>query len=162
MKENFAEDRISSKITETSWSPEKSLIVTTISGEINTEDLAIWENSIIKTLDQIPDNGIFKIFVNMHGYQPGSLNTHKRFREIIPVLLSEYGWKLGYMDLFGEAAATIKYTNKRGVRCAAVAYAHQDKFKMELFAAMYNNEREHFFTDPEMARIWIEDLNKKY
>lgn len=117
-----------------------------------------WENSIRNTLDQIHDNSIFKIFVNMYGYIPSSIDTHKRFREILPVLLAQYGWKAGYMRLFKEEAEYIKDTTTRGIHCIAAAYAHQDNIKMELFAAMYNHESEHYFADPEMARKWIEDL----
>jgi hypothetical protein len=149
----------SSKITETTWFPEKKLLVTHISGDIEKPDIEKWENSLKEALDKIDDNESFKVFINMHGFTAVDIDAHKRFRGIVPLTLADYGWKVGYVDLFEEEAKTMTYKNTRGIKCVGAAHAHQDETKMDLYETRFSGEREHFFKDPTKAIEWIESLS---
>jgi hypothetical protein len=145
------------KMTQTNWFPEKKLVITNISGDLEKNDIEQWEKSFRETLDNIEDNSTFKIFVNMHGFKAINLDAHKRFRDVIPSTLANYGWKVGYVDLF-EEAKTMTFTNTRGIKCVGAAHAHQDETKMDLYETRFSSERERFFTDPTNAERWIENL----
>ena len=149
---------LSTKITETSWHPEKRLIVTHISGDIEKDDIEHWERSFRNALEQIEDNSTFKIFINMYGFKAVNIDAHKRFRAVIPLTLADYGWKVGYLGLFEEEAKTMTYKNTRGIKCVGAAHSHQDETKMDLYETRFSSDREHFFTDPIQARQWIETL----
>lgn len=149
---------MTSKNISTYWYPEKRLIITHISGDIEKSDIEQWEKSFKSTLDQIEDNSTFKIFVNMHGFKAVNIDAHKRFRGVVPLTLADYGWKVGYLNLFEEEAKTMTYKNIRGIKCVGAAHSHQDETKMELYETKFSSDREHFFIDPAQARQWIENL----
>ncbi|MBL7933509.1 MAG: hypothetical protein JNL60_16510 [Bacteroidia bacterium] len=146
------------KTTETHWYPEKRLLVTHISGDLEKEDIEHWERTLEEGLGKIENNSRFKIFVNLHGFKAADIDAHKRFRAIIPSTLANYGWKVGYVNLFEEEAKTMTFKTTRGIKCTAAAHSHQDESKMELYETKCSSEREHFFRDPAEARDWIENL----
>lgn len=146
------------KITKTDWFPEKRLVVTHISGDLEKADIEQWEKSFKDTLDNIEDNTMFKIFINMHGFKAVNIDAHKRFRSIVPLALADFGWKVGYLNLFEEEASTMTYKTTRGIKCVGVAHSHQDETKMDLYETKFSSDREHFFPDPNQARQWIENL----
>ena len=146
------------KNKETSWYPEKGFVVTHIRGDLEKTDIEQWEKSFKDTLDKIEDNTTFKIFVNMYGFKAVNLEVHKRFRGVIPLTLADYGWKVGYLNLFEEEAKTMTYKNIRGIQCVGAAHSHQDETKMDLYESKFSTDREHFFIDPTQARQWIENL----
>lgn len=145
------------KIITTHWYPENKLIITHISGEANSDDIKRWEQSLLRTLDQVEDNDTFKIFVNLHGFKAINIEAHKQFRTIIPLTLATYGWKCGYVDMF-EEASLLQLTNIRGIQCTAAAHAHHDETKMALYESNYSRSNEHFFTDPIAAQQWISNM----
>jgi hypothetical protein len=144
------------KITRTDWYPEKSLIVTQISGDVSKDDIAAWEKSLLDALDRLDSNTSFKIFVNLHGFKAIDLDAHKRFRAIVPSALANYGWKVGYVDLVEDDAKKMTFINKRGIQCSAAVHCHQDVTKIELYEQKFSRDNEHFFTDPKRAMEWIE------
>ncbi len=146
------------KSIETIWYPEKRLVVTHISGDLEKEDVEQWEKSFKNTLDQIEDHSTFKIFVNMYGFKAVDIDTHKRFRGVIPLTLADYGWKVGYVNLFEEEAKTMTYKTTRGIKCVAAAHAHHDETKMDLYETRFSSDAEHFFVDATQALQWIESL----
>ncbi|MPR35097.1 hypothetical protein [Salmonirosea aquatica] len=145
-------------ITETSWDAGKKLIITHISGAVEKSAIETWEKTFQAALESIPDNGTFKVLVNMYGFEAVDLEAHKRFRGIVPVTLAGYGWKVGYVDLFPEEAKTMKYTPTRGIQCVGAAHVHQDSTKMDLYNTRFGRDTERFFTDPDRAREWIESI----
>lgn len=147
-----------SKITETNWYPEKKLLVTHISGDVDKTDIEMWESSLNEALNKINDNESFKVFVNMYGFKAIDLDAHKRFRGIVPLTLANYGWKVGYVNLFEEEAKSVTYKNTRGIKCVGVAHSHQDETKMDLYETRFSCDKEHFFKDPAKAIEWIELL----
>lgn len=146
---------MNSTTIESHWYPETKLLRTQICGDVDTVAVDRWEQTLHQALGQIPDGSQFAIFVNMHGFRAMDINAHKRFRAIIPLTLAQYGWKVGYVDMFAEEAATISYSNTRGIQCIKAAHCHQDSTKMELYQRQYSRENEHFFTQPEQAQAWI-------
>ncbi|MBW0434515.1 hypothetical protein HGB47_12895 [Leptospira yasudae] len=142
-------------ITKTEWDPKQKLVTTKISGKVEIEDVEAWEKSLLDSLAQIPDNGTFKIFINLHGFEAANLEAHKRFRSIIPQILSDYGWKVGYVNLF-EESKSMRFQNLRGIRCLAAVHVHQDETKIGNYEEKFGKENEHFYTDPIRAKNWIE------
>jgi hypothetical protein len=143
----------------TEWFPEEKTIDTRVCGAVNFYDIEQWEKSLHLALEQIESGGVFKIMVDLFGFSPNSVETHKRFRSVIPVTLSQYGWKVGYVDLFDEAAEKLQYVNTRDIRCIAAAHAHQDESKIGLYERSYSRYNEHFFTNPEEARKWLKRVS---
>jgi hypothetical protein len=145
-------------IAETTWIPEKQLVVTHLSGEAEQTGIETWEASLQEALAQIPDDSTFRILVNIHGFQAADLEAHKTFRTIVPLTLAAYGWKVGYVNLFEEEAKNLVYTSTRGIKCVAAAHCHQDATKIERYQTRFGRPNEQFFTDPEQARRWLESL----
>ncbi|HNI90604.1 MAG TPA: hypothetical protein PKX55_20805 [Leptospiraceae bacterium] len=142
------------KIADTRWLPEHKLIITELRGNVNSEDVEKWISSLYQALDQIEDNGVFKIFINLMDFQAVDLDVHKKYREIIPRPLGEYGWKVGYVDMF-ERAKELQLSNKRGIQCVAAVHVHQDETKIQKYEDNYSRENEHYFTDIKKAEDWI-------
>ncbi|WP_313115414.1 hypothetical protein [Aequorivita sediminis] len=147
-----------SKIIKTNWYPDKKLLVTQVSGDIEIPDIKKWEKSLNEALNKIDDYESFKMFVNMYDFKAIDIDTHKRFRGIIPLTLANYGWKVGYLNLFEEEAKTITYKNTRGIKCIGVAHSYHDEAKMDLYENRFSCDKEHFFKDPSEAIDWIESL----
>jgi hypothetical protein len=145
------------KYISTDWYPELSLLATRLSGEINSADIDRWKQSLLEKLSMVEDNSRFKILVNLYGFQAADLPTHKKYRTIIPELLAGYGWKVGYVNLF-EEAASMQLTYTRGIRCVAAAHVHQDETKIEKYESLFGKENEHFFTNPIAADAWIRTI----
>jgi hypothetical protein len=140
------------------WHPASRLLETTISGDVDGDDIAHWERSLNNALLKIEDNSSFKIFVNLHGFTAVNIDAHKRFRSIIPLKLASYGWRVGYVGLFEEEARDIRYTNSRNIQCVAAAHSHHDDTKMTLYETRFANHNEHYFTDPRKALAWIKSV----
>lgn len=148
---------LKTKIAETEWLPEKKLINTHLSGDVDLADIEQWEQSLHAALDKIPDNSIFKILINLYGFKAVDFTVHKRYREIILLTLANYGWKVGYVDLF-EEAANMQFNYLRGIKCVGAAHVHQDASKIEKYESLFSRENERFFTDPQAAEKWIVEL----
>lgn len=142
----------------TNWFPDTATIDTRISGDVNTQQVVLWEESLHHALAEVPAHGEFKIMVDLFGFKATDLEAHKRFRAVIPLTLSHYGWKVGYVDLFEDHAHTIQYSNTRGICCFGAAHAHQDETKIGLYERSYSRPDEHYFTDPVAARQWLAQL----
>jgi hypothetical protein len=145
------------KITKSMWHPDKKLLITHLSGDVDKSDIILWEKSLNRTLDQIEPNETFKIFVNLHGFKAINIDAHKRFRSIVPSTLAKYGWKVGYVDLFKDDAKKLSLTHTRGIRCVAAAHCHQDEGKIALYESRYGKDNERYFIDPSKAAEWIEE-----
>lgn len=132
---------------------QKQLLVTTLSGRVNGNDVTKWELTLADALKKIPDHGQFKILVNLHGFEAENIQIHKRYRTILPLLLAGYGYRIGYLDMFPKAS--VKLTNTRGIRCVAMANVHHDADKMNDYQRRFSNLHEQYFSDPEDAWNWI-------
>ncbi len=121
-------------------------------------DVMQWEQSLHDALGRIEEGGTFRIFVNLHGFTALNLDAHKYFRNIVPLTLADYGWKVGYLAMFEEEASKLVLTRKRGIRCLAAAHCHQDETKIEKYQSLYSSPNECFFTDPARAEAWIRSI----
>ncbi|TGL86239.1 hypothetical protein EHQ68_12970 [Leptospira congkakensis] len=138
----------------TKWEEENSLVTTRIAGTITETEVSEWKQSLEKTFAEIPAGTKFKIFVNLHGLNPTSVSAHKSYRDIIPLLLSRYNWRIGYLDLFDEAK-DLKLTSENGKECLAAVHCHHDSYKINEYESRFGKESEHFFDDPERSETWI-------
>lgn len=144
------------KIIESRFIPGDQLLVTRLSGILNEEDIVAWKASLEAALATVPDNGSFKILVNLHGFQAENYEVHKKYRVIIPLLLAGYGYRIGYLDMFPEADVVLR--NTRGIRCLAMANVHHDNTKMEDYSRRFSGPAEAYFTVPGDALDWIQHL----
>ena len=129
-------------IRDSKWIAGQSLLVTRISGEVEMQDVELWENSLTLALSQVADYGVFKMLIDLHGFKAANIQVHKKFREIIPLTLSRYGWRVGYLDMFPEASVTL--INERGIQCMAAAHVHHDASKINLYESEYSGPNERF------------------
>ena len=122
---------------------------------MDIEDIMHWEQTLYAAMAKIPDSTQFKIFVNLYGFTAADLDAHKYYRNIIPVTLAEYGWKVGYVAMFPKEDAKFNVTTTRGVRCLAAVHCHQDATKISKYQQFYSSDLGHFYTDPKTADMWI-------
>ncbi|MDN4166186.1 hypothetical protein QWY31_11775 [Cytophagales bacterium LB-30] len=139
---------------QTLWFPNENLIETQLKGDITQEDVKYWKSTLAKAFSQIGQGTRFKILIDLYGFKAVDLATHKLYREIIPLLLADYNWKVGYVDLF-EEAKDMKFSSLLGITCIAAAHVHQDEEKINKYQERFSRENEQFFTDPLKARAWI-------
>ena len=141
-------------IYKTEWHAELHMVETTLSGTVNEQDIEQWEQSLTQAFARIPDGTYFKIFINLHGFSAATLQAHKRYREIIPLLLANHDWKVGYVDLF-EESKLMKFRKIRNIGCIAAVHVHQDEEKIKKYEENFSRENEHYMTDPVKAKQWI-------
>lgn len=141
-------------IANTKWHHELNLIETNLSGNIDEQDVIQWEKSLHDAMSQIPEGSQFKILVNLYGFKAVNIQAHKRYREIIPLLLANYNWKVGYVDLF-EESKLMKFSKTRNIVCIAAVHVHQDEEKIKKYEENFSRENEHFMTDVTRAKEWI-------
>lgn len=144
------------KVIYSEFRADLGILITRLGGLINSSDIICWENSLLEATANIPANTTFSMFVNLMGFKASNFAVHKQFRTIIPTLLSNYGYRIGYLDMFPEAEITL--SNKRGIRCIAMANAHQDASKMLDYQTKFSNATEQYFTDEKAAWEWITNL----
>jgi hypothetical protein len=94
--------------------------------------------------------------VNLFGFKAENFEVHKAYRNIIPLLLADFGYRIGYLDMFPEASVELRHY--RGIRCVAMANVHQDATKMKDYQERFSNSHEQYFTDQETAVNWIYGL----
>ncbi|MBP0905050.1 hypothetical protein ACFSKN_09740 [Mariniflexile gromovii] len=140
------------------WDNKNNLLFTRLNGEVDITDVLNWEKSLLNTLETLLDNSIFKIYIDLLGFKAIDVDTHKRFREIIPLTLSRYGWRVGYLDLFDESK-NLELSNNRGIRCVAAAHIHHDVSKINKYQFMFSTNSEGYFNGASEAFKWIFDLN---
>ncbi|MEP2671123.1 MAG: hypothetical protein ABJH04_19120 [Cyclobacteriaceae bacterium] len=146
------------KIYTSQWVGAENLLITRLTGDVNIAEIVKWEKSLLNATEEIPNKSNFKIFVDLFGFKAVDIEAHKRFRSIIPLVLSQYGWRVGYLNLF-EEANDLTLTSKRGIKCFGAAHVHHDATKIEKYQSMFGNKTEQYFTDPVMARMWISKLS---
>lgn len=141
------------KIINSFWQPAEQLVTTRLSGLLDTADIQYWENTLIGTIKQVPDNTDVKMLVDLHGFKAENFEVHKQYRNIIPLLLARHGYRIGYLDMFPEA--TITLSTEQGIRVVAMANVHQDETKMKDYQEKFSNPFEQYFTDSAAALAWI-------
>ena len=143
----------------TKWEETTGIVETKLSGNISETEIKEWIESLDRTFAKIPTGTKFKIFVNFYGLNPISVLAHKSYRAVIPVLLSKYNWRVGYLDLF-EEAKDLRLTTTNEIECLAAVHCHHDSYKMKEYENRFARESEHFLDDPEKSDSWIRSFSK--
>ncbi|MFT3827608.1 MAG: hypothetical protein QM731_27040 [Chitinophagaceae bacterium] len=144
------------KRTHSFFIKEDNLVVTELSGELDSNDIEEWQLSLKNVINSLEAHSKFKILVNLHGFKAQNFDAHKKFRVIIPLTLADYGWYVGYLRMFPEAAIMIHAPYN--IHCIAAAHVHHDESKISNYAKNYTMINEGFFTDPLKAREWINGI----
>jgi hypothetical protein len=143
----------------TQWYQTEQLVVTKLSGKVNSNHVQQWKESLDAVFKNIPEHTSFKMLVDLHGFEAESTEVHKEYRSIIPLLLADYGYRIGYLDMFPEA--TVELRNIRGIQCVAMANVHHNADKMQDYETRFSKPHEHYITEPDKAMSWIKTLNMK-
>lgn len=141
----------------TVWSETDHLMMTRLSGNISIQEVKEWESGLLNAFKQLKENTKFKMFVNIHGFKATDISTHKYFRDIIPLLLSKYNWRVGYLNLF-EEAKDLPITMVNGIECIAAVHCHDDETKIKKYQDNFGTKFEKFSTNPIMALRWIKSI----
>lgn len=144
------------KRKDTKYYQDKQLVVTTLSGELDATDVQEWHQSLRSVTGSLEPGTQFKILVDLNGFKASSFEVHKQFRVMVPQLLADYGWYVGYLRMFPEAEICIRSNDN--IRCRAAAHVHHDETKISNYATNYSMINEGFFTDSGVAREWIEGI----
>ncbi len=144
------------KLFESRYIVNKKLLITTLSGLLNSVDIKKWKESLEEAAAQIPDNTEFKMLVDLYGFKAENFPVHQEYRTIIPLFLADYGYRIGYLDMFPEASVSL--INTRGISCIAMANVHQDESKMKDYETKFSKKNERYFISSEEALQWIENL----
>lgn len=144
------------KIIYAAYHPTTQVLELRLSGLLNFEDIDTWKLMIMKAVSEIPDNTEIRTLVNLFGFKAENFEVHKAYRNIIPLLLADFGYRIGYLDMFPEA--TVELRHHRGIRCVAMANVHQDATKMKDYQERFSNPHEQYFTDQDAAVNWIYGL----
>ncbi|HET8796652.1 MAG TPA: STAS/SEC14 domain-containing protein [Thermoanaerobaculia bacterium] len=128
------------------------IIETQLTGTVTVEDVERWKAALEAEIASLPDGEVFALLVNIHGYEPASMEAHKAFRTVVPRTLARHGFRPGFADLLGTG---IDVTTERGVTCVAHANVHHDAKKMADYEQKIGRANERFFTRLEDARTWI-------
>lgn len=147
------------KVIHSEWYPSEGLLTTTLTGVIQEEDIYDWEASLYRVAQFIPRNATFKALINLLYFEATDFTVHHQFRKVLPLFLSDYGYRIGYLDLFSEAI--IELRNERNIQCVAVAVIHHNEFKMKDYNSRFGNKHEQYFADPAKANSWIENISAK-
>ncbi len=130
-----------------------------LSGELDKQDIENWKVEIERAVDQIPSGSRFKALINIYGFKAKDMEVHRAFRNIVPLLLANFHYRIGYLDMFPEAQVELK--SLRGIRCVAMANVHQDESKMNDYQQKFGRTFERYFTDQQTAWRWLRTLEIK-
>lgn len=143
----------------TEWHAKEQLVITRLNGKITSADISRWQQSLDAVFSIIPEDTSFKILVDLYNFEAENTDVHKEYRTTIPLLLAEYGYRIGYLEMFPEATVTLQ--NKRGIQCMAMANVHHNADKMLDYETRFSKPHEHYFTDPDAALKWIRNVDIK-
>lgn len=143
---------------QSSWHPNERLIVTRLNGKVSINDIKKWEGDLLKVIDSIPSDSSFKIMVDLSNFEAENTEAHKYFRNIIPLLLADHHYRIGYLDMFPEAS--IQLRKKRGIECLAMVNVHHNEEKMTDYQSRFSSTREQYYTDRDKAMKWILSINE--
>jgi hypothetical protein len=141
------------KEVNTIWSEENGLLTTRLSGLVDIDDIEDWKAGLMGALQLLKPDSSFKAFINIHGFKAVNMDAHKAFRTVVPLILAEHNFRIGYVDLFDNVELPL--TSKDGIQCIAVAHAHHDADKMNLYESSYSKANDRYFTDPAEAEKWL-------
>lgn len=136
------------------WDPLSRILTTSLQGNVDVTDIKCWQIGLLDTLSYIEPKTTFKLISSMIGYQPTSLQVHKRMREVIPLTQADYGFRTRFFDIFETEDIPIRML--RGIRLTATAHIHHDVYKMTTYQKQLGTATEGWFTDAHIAWNWLQ------
>jgi hypothetical protein len=136
------------------WDDTLSILQTELKGPVTREDVDIWKRNLLAELDRIPDGRLFRLLLDLNGYEPVDMEAHKAMRLVIPDILLHHGMRPAYADLYDDPGE-LHVSMFRNRRCFAFANVHHDENKMKQYDIKIGRADQRFFTDPDKARQWL-------
>jgi hypothetical protein len=133
------------------WDDTLSILQTELKGPVTREVVELWKRNLQAELDRIPDGRLFRLLLDLNGYEPVDMEAHKAMRLVIPDILLHHGMRPAYADLYDEEG-DLHVTMLRNRRCFAFANVHHDENKMMQYDIKIGRADQRFFTDPDKAR----------
>lgn len=147
---------MNNKIIDAQYLASQHLLHLRLSGNIDSNDIALWNAKIQRAKDEIPNNSVIKCLLDLTGFKAVNIQVHKEFRNIVPSLLLNFNYKIGFIDLFPEAEFTL--SSERGICCIAYANAHDDEEKMKKYSTLFNSTTEFYSTNAIEAAAFIASI----
>ncbi len=138
---------------ESTWDAARRLLATRLAGAVAPDDVTLWEQSLDRALARVPDGHRFRLLSDLHGYEPTSVDAHRRMRRVVPRALAQCGFRTALIDLAG--GGDVEIVSTRGIRCVAVAHVHHDAFKMAYYDSTAGSRAERFFACRVDAEAWV-------
>ncbi|MHA4807049.1 hypothetical protein ACX0G9_03035 [Flavitalea flava] len=139
------------------WIPETGTFLVQAKGEMNLDGLCEWEEEVRSAIRKIKDNSRFKAIIDMSHFHPVDLDTFRAMRPIIPLLLANYHFRVGYPDSVENLILPLRKI--RGIQCVAIAHVSHDTYKMFEFNRKFATDHERFFTSRQEAEQWLEQIS---
>lgn len=144
------------KSTRSEWNSLIGVLRTDLTGAVTVDDVGVWREQLQGELGKIPDGSVFRMLLNLHGFEPESIEAHKAMRAVVPEILASHGMRPAYVDLFDEKP-DVDIKTSRGIRCAAFANVHHDEQKMASYQERIGKPNQKFFNDLASAETWLRD-----
>jgi hypothetical protein len=141
-------------LMDTRWDPDRAVLTTQLKGHVDVEDVLTWRVGLTEALQRLPDGTAFRLLLDIDGYEPASLEAHKKMRTVIPEVLLRHGLRPAFLDLFPEAEEPAVSAD-RGVVCIAFANVHHDGTKMARYDQEIATPTQRFFTSRAEAEAWL-------
>jgi len=141
----------------TLWKPEDKILFSRLSGTISMEDNIKWEKDLYSESEKISEGGVFKLLLDVCGYEFDSITTHKLHRRIIPFFLARNNYFQAILEQ--EDLAELKKTTVAGKRkCVAVAIIHHDPEKMKNLDEAHGTASERYLSSYSEGHDWIKSI----
>lgn len=108
-------------------------IITHLIGPVGFKEIDLWAEDFQKCRDLNCSGRDFKLLVNTYGYQPESIEVHKKWR-----------------------ASLVSYCEKR---CIAIAFVNHDPYQVSQLQKTATDTH-NFFVDIEEAYYWLQDRSE--
>ena len=134
------------------------MLYSRLSGVIGIEENILWKRGLYLEHGKIEKNGIFKMALDVRGYEFANIEAHKFHRTIIPFFLAENNLTLSTL-IDDDLVELKKGAQPCGKKCLAVAMIHHDLEKMENLDRTYGTATERYFHDYDEGYAWIRGIN---
>ena len=140
------------------WDARQAILRTRFAGPSGIAEVVAWRAGLYAAAAAIPRLAAFKLLADLRGYEAAEMDppVHKVQREVIPLFLSTYHFRTGFIDFFGVKGDIVRYREE--AHCVGVAHVHHDGPKMDLYRQTLGREDESFFSALPEAEAWISGL----
>ena len=138
------------------WLDDAQVLSTRVAGVLSLDDVERWRQDLQRTVRRLPREGVFRMLVDVRGYEVADQNrhVHQVMREVIPLFLAAHGFRVGFFDLY-QAEPSVGRDAAEAL-CVAAAHVHHDQAKMERYNELLGTTSERFFSDLAEAAAWLQ------